>query len=93
MSWLKKLIGGEKNESSVEADALRATSQPGEATILRLDDTGGRSNNDPRVNLLLEVRLPGHPAYQVQKTAVIPLIRISQVQRSRTSSPRTIRCL
>lgn len=80
MNWLKKLIGGEKNESSAEAEALMATSKQGEATILRLDDIGGRINNDPRVSLLLEVRIPGHPAYQVQKTVTIPLIRISQVQ-------------
>jgi len=81
MGWLKKLFGDEmKEESKEQAAALMATGKQGEATILRLDDTGMRINRDPRISLLLEVRLPGHPAYQVQKTVRISLIRISQVQ-------------
>ena len=63
-----------------KAEALLATGTPGEATILQLADTGMRINDDPRVSLLLEVRIPGYPAYQVQKTVTIPLIRMSQVQ-------------
>lgn len=81
MNWLKKLLGGEmKEESQEQATALMATGKQGEATILRLDDAGMRINNDPRISLLLEVRIPGHPAYQVPKTVRISLIRISQVQ-------------
>jgi len=59
---------------------LAATGIQGEATILQLQDTGMRINDDPRVALVLEVRLPGHPPYQVQKTMTLPLIRMSQVQ-------------
>lgn len=59
---------------------LAATGIQGEATVLQLQDTGMRINDDPRVALVLEVRLPGYPPYQVQKTMTLPLIRMSQVQ-------------
>lgn len=63
-----------------KAEALMATGKQGEATVLQLSDTGMRINDDPRVGLLLEVRIPGYPPYQVQKTVTVPLIRLSQVQ-------------
>jgi hypothetical protein len=63
-----------------KAAALMATGTPGEATILQLADTGMRINDNPRVAMLLDVRIPGYPAYQVQKTMTVPLIRMSQVQ-------------
>jgi hypothetical protein len=47
---------------------------------LQLEDTGMRINDDPRVAVTLEVRLPGYPPYQVRKTVTLPLIRMSQVQ-------------
>ena len=59
---------------------LAATGKQGEATILQMADTGMRINDNPRVSLLLEVRIPGYPPYQVQKTVTIDLIRMSQVQ-------------
>lgn len=59
---------------------LMATGVPGEATILQLEDTGMRINDDPRVAIVLEVRIPGYPPYQVRKTVTLPLIRLSQVQ-------------
>jgi hypothetical protein len=63
-----------------KAEALKATGQQGEATVLQLEDTGTRINDNPRVNLLLEVRIPGYPPYQVRKTVTIPIIRASQIQ-------------
>jgi hypothetical protein len=59
---------------------LMATGQQGEAAILSLEDTGVRINDNPRVRLLLEIRIPGYSPYQVEKTLVIPLIRLAQVQ-------------
>ena len=52
----------------------------GEATILSLSDTGMRVNDNPRVTVLLEVRVAMRPPYQVTKSVTIPLIRLSQVQ-------------
>jgi len=59
---------------------LAATGIQGEATILQLEDTGMRINDDPRVAVTLEVRLPGYAPYQVRKSVTIPMIRMSQVQ-------------
>jgi hypothetical protein len=59
---------------------LMATGMQGEATILQLEDTGMRINDDPRVAIVLEVRIPGFAPYQVRKTVTLPLIRLSQVQ-------------
>lgn len=63
-----------------KAEALMATGQQGEATVLSLEDTGVLVNNNPRVRIGLEVRIPGHPAYKVVKTMTMPMIRMSQVQ-------------
>lgn len=63
-----------------KAEELMATGKQGEATILALQDTGMRINDDPRVAIVMEVRIPGYAPYQVQKTITLPLIRMSQVQ-------------
>ncbi len=57
-----------------------ATGTQGEATVLALKDTGMLVNNQPRVRIRLEIRLPGYAPYQIEKTMTIPLIRLSQVQ-------------
>lgn len=59
---------------------LMAKGSPGEATILALEDTGMLINNSPRVNVLLDIRMPNRPPYQLKKTVTIPLIRLAQVQ-------------
>lgn len=69
-----------QKDNQKKAEALMATGRQGEATVLALQDTGMRINDDPRVALVLEVRIPGYPPYQVQKTMTLPLIRMSQVQ-------------
>jgi hypothetical protein len=63
-----------------KVDALMAVGKQGEATIMRLDDTGVLINNNPRVRLLLSVRIPGYSEYQVTKTLTIPMIRLPQIQ-------------
>jgi hypothetical protein len=62
------------------AEALMASGTQGEATILALEDTGMLINNNPRVTILLEIRMPYGAPYQVKKTMTVPLIRLSQVQ-------------
>ena len=63
-----------------KAEALMAVGTQGEATILALQDTGMFINNNPRVNLQLEIRMPNIAPYQITKTATIPIIRMAQVQ-------------
>ena len=62
------------------AEELIAKGTQGEATILSLQDTGMFINNNPRVTLQLEIRMPYGLPYQLTKTMTIPLIRLSQVQ-------------
>jgi len=59
---------------------LMKTGTQGEATILSLKDTGMRINDDPRVTVVLDIRIPNRAPYQVTKTLTIPLINLSQVQ-------------
>ena len=63
-----------------KAEALMAVGTQGEATILSLDDTGMRINDNPRVAMKLEIRMPNGVPYQIIKTATIPIIRLSQIQ-------------
>ena len=62
------------------AQELMARGTQGEATILALEDTGMRINDNPRVTVQLEIRMPYGAPYQLTKTVTIPLIRLSQVQ-------------
>lgn len=66
--------------SQKRTQELMARGTQGEATILALQDTGMRINDNPRVSMLLEVRMPGMAPYQIQKVSTVPLIRMSQVQ-------------
>ncbi len=62
------------------AHELMAKGAQGEATILWLKDTGTRINDDPRVTVVLDIRMPNMAPYQVTKSVTIPLINLSQVQ-------------
>jgi hypothetical protein len=66
--------------SQKRAEHLMSNGTPGEATILALQDTGTRINDNPRVSMLLEIRMPNMASYQIQKVATVPLIRLSQIQ-------------
>ncbi len=62
------------------AQELMSVGTQGEATVLALQDTGMFINNNPRVSMLLEIRVGNLAPYQVQKVATIPMIRLSQIQ-------------
>jgi len=63
---------------------LMETGTQGTAKVLRLEDTGVRINDNPRVNILLEMHFEGYQPYQVWKKVTIPLINLSQVQVGET---------
>lgn len=52
----------------------------GTAKILKMSDTGVTINDNPRVKLELEISIPNYPTYFAQKTLVIPIINLPQVQ-------------
>lgn len=62
------------------AEELAAVGTRGEAIILAVQDTGMRINDNPRVTLTLEVRIPNMPPYQIQKTITVSMFQIAQVQ-------------
>jgi hypothetical protein len=62
------------------AEQLASVGIQGEATILSVQDTGMRINDNPRVAMVLDVRLPNMPSYQVQKTITISIVQLAQVQ-------------
>ncbi|HMR99865.1 MAG TPA: hypothetical protein PKE62_11470 [Anaerolineales bacterium] len=62
------------------AEELMKVGTQGEATILSLQDTGMFVNNNPRVTVQLEIRLPTMAPYQLTKTMTVPIIRLAQVQ-------------
>ena len=69
------------NENSRQrAEQLAAVGIKGEATILSVQDTGMRINDNPRVAMVLDVRLPNMPSYQIQKTITISIVQLAQVQ-------------
>jgi hypothetical protein len=69
------------NESNQKrAQELAAVGVRGEATILSVQDTGMRINDNPRVAMVLEVRLPNMAPYQIQKTITVSIVQLAQVQ-------------
>lgn len=67
-----------KNQQN--AQALMSAGTQGEATILSLQDTGMRINDNPRVTMQLEIQMAYGSPFQVTKTVTVPLIRLSQIQ-------------
>lgn len=74
LTWLAGFLKQRRLEE------LMQTGQQGQAVILSLEDTGVRIDDEPRVRLVLEVHVEGNAPYRVEKTTVVPLIRLPQVQ-------------
>jgi hypothetical protein len=68
-----------KNNQKRTEELIQKGTQ-GEATILSLQDTGMRINDNPRVQVELEINVAMRPPYRVTKSVTLPLIRMSQVQ-------------
>jgi hypothetical protein len=56
----------------------------GQATILKIWETGFKVNDRPQVGFLLNVQHPDGDRYEVETKAVIPLIHLSQFQPGAT---------
>jgi hypothetical protein len=67
-------------KNRARAEELMAKGTQGEATVLTLEDTGMRINDNPRVKMDLEIQMPYGMPYKITKTVTIPLIRLSQIQ-------------
>lgn len=69
-----------RSRKQTRLQALLRHGHRGYAVVLSLDDTGIRINDDPRVRMRLRVSAQGHGSYEIDKTAIVPLIRLPQVQ-------------
>ena len=70
--------GAIKNKNKIKE--ITTYGKQGTAKILKLTDTNVTIGDNPRVKLELEISIPNYPTYFAQKTLVIPIINISQVQ-------------
>lgn len=67
-----------------QTQTLPATGGQAQAQILQLRDTGMTLNDNPQIEVLLEVRPMNRPAYQTQTRCYISRLRIPQVQPGAT---------
>jgi hypothetical protein len=63
-----------------QAEQLRGSGVPAEATVLQIWDTGMTVNNDPVVGFLLEVRPKDGNAYQAKTKLLVSRLSILQIQ-------------
>lgn len=71
---LGKIFGGWQ-----QTQQLLATGEPAQARVLQLQDTGTTVNDNPQIEVLLEVRPANRPPYQVQTQCFVSRLRIPQV--------------
>lgn len=74
-----RLISG-MMKGAKQTRQLLATGVPAQARILQIGETGMYVNNNPAVDILLEVHPQDRPPYQVQTRMVVSLIRLSAIQ-------------
>jgi hypothetical protein len=70
-------------EANENAARLRATGKPGTAVVTSATQTGTFINENPQVQLGLQVTVDGN-TYPAQTNAIIPMIQIPQVQPGAT---------
>jgi hypothetical protein len=73
------LVFGALGHEQDREEILR-TGKPADGTILDIEDTGNRFNDQPEVILSLEVRAPGKPAYRAKATMIISPVYIPRFQ-------------
>lgn len=61
-------------------NALLRSGEPAQARIIAVRDTGVTVNDNPRIELELEVRRAGHPAYQTRTRAVVSRLQAALYQ-------------
>ena len=74
-----RLISGVMRGAKQTRDIL-TTGIPAQARILQIGETGMYVNNNPAVDILLEVHPPDRPPYQVQTRMVVSMIRLPAIQ-------------
>jgi hypothetical protein len=73
-------ILGDMQEASADAQRLQTTGRPGTAVVLALRDTGASVNDNPQVELDLQVTLDGVAPYNVTHRQVISRLATASFQ-------------
>ena len=68
--------------------AILQTGLPAYAVVLQLADTGTRVNDNPQVQIVLEVRPHDRPPFQAVATTIVPIIARPRVQPGQTVTVR-----
>jgi hypothetical protein len=63
---------------------LLMTGVPATATVLQLEDGGMRVNDNPMVNVMLQVNSTQFGTYQAVVQSIVPMIKLAQVQPGQT---------
>jgi hypothetical protein len=71
---------GNLNKASQATQQLLMTGVPATATILQLQDGGMRVNENPMVNVMLEINSAQFGKYQAVVQSIVPMIKLAQVQ-------------
>lgn len=72
---LRKVFGSEKQN-----ERILATGEPAQAIVLRMWETGMTINDNPQIQILLEVRPANRPPYQTQTKCMISRLKLALVQ-------------
>ena len=75
---------GNLSKAGQATQQLLLTGIPATANVLQLEDGGMRVNDNPMVNVMLEVNSSQFGTYQTVVRSIVPLIKLAQVQPGQT---------
>jgi uncharacterized protein HemY len=71
---------GNLSKAGQATQQLLMTGVPATATVLQLEDGGMRVNDNPMVNVMLQVNSTQFGTYQAVVQSIVPMIKLAQVQ-------------
>lgn len=74
-----RVFGGLMRNAKANKDVL-TNGIPAQARILSLGETGITVNNNPAVDIVMEVQLPNQAPYQARQRMVVSILRLAQIQ-------------
>ncbi len=77
------LVGIKARSRAQEAQQLKATGLAGQASIVGMRQTGVTMNEQPQVELQLQVQIPGRQPYQITKKEYVPLMLLGALTSGR----------
>jgi hypothetical protein len=75
---------GNLNKANQVTQQLLMTGVPATATVMQLQDGGMRVNDNPMVNVMLQINSTQFGNYQTVVQSIVPMIRLAQVQPGQT---------